>query len=59
MRGVVEARAAAEHAALNTPLARALRDQCPVCPGDLDTGFECNECGFDAWSLVEGHLNGK
>ncbi len=23
-------------------------DQCPECGGDLDTGWECNDCGFDA-----------
>jgi hypothetical protein len=27
---------------------RVARDQCPVCPGELDTGWECNDCGFDA-----------
>lgn len=24
------------------------RDQCPECGGSLDTGWECNKCGFDA-----------
>jgi hypothetical protein len=24
------------------------RDRCPECGGELDTGCECNECGFDA-----------
>lgn len=23
-------------------------DVCPECGGELDTGWECNECGFDA-----------
>jgi Zn ribbon nucleic-acid-binding protein len=23
-------------------------DQCPECGGELDTGWECNDCGFDA-----------
>ena len=23
-------------------------DCCPECGGELDTGFECNRCGFDA-----------
>lgn len=23
-------------------------DRCPECGGELDTGFECNDCGFDA-----------
>lgn len=28
-------------------------DQCPKCLGELDTGWECNNCGFDAKALVE------
>lgn len=24
------------------------RDICPECGGELDTGWECNDCGFDA-----------
>ena len=27
---------------------RVADDKCPVCPGELDTGWECNSCGFDA-----------
>jgi hypothetical protein len=27
---------------------RITDDLCPVCPGELDTGWECNSCGFDA-----------
>lgn len=23
-------------------------DICPECGGDLDTGWECNDCGYDA-----------
>jgi hypothetical protein len=23
-------------------------DRCPNCLGNLDTGYECNDCGFDA-----------
>lgn len=23
-------------------------DACPECGGELDTGMECNDCGFDA-----------
>ena len=23
-------------------------DTCPECFGELDTGWECNSCGFDA-----------
>lgn len=22
-------------------------DTCPECGGELDTGWECNDCGFD------------
>lgn len=25
----------------------------PECGGELDTGWECNSCGFDAFSLVQ------
>jgi len=24
------------------------QDICPQCGGELDTGWECNDCGFDA-----------
>lgn len=24
-------------------------DICPECGGELDVGFECNDCGFDAF----------
>jgi hypothetical protein len=24
-----------------------LEDICPLCQGELDTGFECNDCGAD------------
>lgn len=24
------------------------REGCPECGGELDTGWECNDCGFDA-----------
>jgi hypothetical protein len=23
-------------------------DMCPKCGGELDTGWECNKCGYDA-----------
>ena len=23
-------------------------DRCPECGGELDTGWECNSCGYDA-----------
>lgn len=26
----------------------ARRDICPQCGGELDTGWECNDCGYDA-----------
>lgn len=26
----------------------ARRDICPECGGCLDTGWECNDCGYDA-----------
>lgn len=26
----------------------ARRDICPECRGSLDTGWECNDCGYDA-----------
>jgi hypothetical protein len=27
---------------------RIWQDLCPECGGELDTGWECNDCGFDA-----------
>jgi hypothetical protein len=30
----------------------ALEDYCPDCGGQLDTGWECNSCQFDARPLV-------
>ncbi len=30
----------------------ARKDSCPECGGELDTGWECNDCGFDARNLV-------
>ncbi len=32
--------------------ALALQDVCPRCQGELDTGWECNDCGFDAYPLI-------
>jgi hypothetical protein len=29
------------------------RLKCPKCNGELDTGFECTECGHDAMPDVE------
>ncbi len=30
----------------------ARRDICPECGGALDTGWECNMCGYDARDLA-------
>lgn len=27
-------------------------DICPMCGGELDTSWECNDCGFDAIGIV-------
>jgi hypothetical protein len=24
------------------------QDKCPKCRGELDVGWECNDCGYDA-----------
>lgn len=37
---------AAKSPALRRALAR--QDICPECRGALDTGWECNDCGYDA-----------
>lgn len=29
-----------------------LRDKCAKCDGELDTGFECNKCGWDGSPFV-------
>jgi len=29
------------------------RDECPKCGGELDTGWECNDCGFDAKPILD------
>jgi hypothetical protein len=41
---------------VNIPLSRALAEEgwCPRCLGELDTGYECNDCGYDAYGLVLG-----
>lgn len=46
--------------ATNATVRRELvkQDRCPECGGELDTGWECNRCGFDArpevhWSPVD------
>ena len=30
-----------------------LEDRCPLCLGELDTGWECNSCGYDAMPLAD------
>lgn len=35
-----------------TPAELVAKDICPRCLGPLDTGWECNNCGFDAMRLV-------
>lgn len=34
-------------------------DRCPNCLGELDTGYECNSCGFDAapWLKASTAIN--
>jgi tRNA(Ile2) C34 agmatinyltransferase TiaS len=34
----------------------AKNDICPECRGELDTGWECNSCGYDAMSLVTSEI---
>lgn len=28
------------------------KDKCPRCRGPLDTGWECNDCGYDAMPIA-------
>lgn len=45
---------------MNKPRERKLKsvntlvadDKCPKCGGELDTGWECNDCGFDAMPIA-------
>lgn len=30
-----------------------LEDKCPMCLGELDTGWECNDCDYDAKPLAD------
>jgi hypothetical protein len=41
-----------------TPLEIAIVDDdlCPRCLGELDTGWECNECGFNAYGIYTAIL---
>jgi len=29
-----------------------VEEKCPECGGELDTGWECVDCGFDAMSIA-------
>jgi hypothetical protein len=29
------------------------QDKCPMCLGNLDTGWECNSCEYDAKPLAD------
>lgn len=29
------------------------KDKCPRCRGQLDTGWECNDCGYDAMPIAQ------
>ena len=31
----------------------AKENTCPICLGELDTGWECNDCGYDAIGEIE------
>lgn len=35
--------------------AKVKEDVCPKCGGALDTGWECNDCGYDAMWAVSQH----
>lgn len=35
-----------------TDILTVLADKCPSCGGQLDTGFECNNCTFDGMPLI-------
>ena len=31
------------------------KHRCPRCRGDLDTGWECTDCGYDAMPIANEH----
>jgi len=35
----------------------AKKDMCPECGGDLDTGWECGKCGYDAMAEAQAVTN--
>lgn len=37
---------------LAADIAKAEDDICPKCGGNLDTGWECTKCGYDARPLI-------
>lgn len=37
---------------LASDIEKARQDICPKCGGELDTGWECNDCGCDARPLI-------
>ena len=39
--------------------ARIANDKCPECNGSLDTGWECNDCGFDAFDDLDDYRNSQ
>jgi hypothetical protein len=43
---------------LPNPLAGPLvaEDYCPMCLGELDTGWECNDCGYDAIEIARRQM---
>lgn len=46
---------AVEEWPVQSPLVRrqlVRHDICPECSGDLDTGWECNRCGYDAMPIA-------
>lgn len=49
-----KARSLAREADRSIVRQRVVNDQCPQCSGELDIGYECNDCGFDAIKLVRG-----
>jgi len=35
-------------------IAKVLNQEiCPLCDGELDTGWECGDCNFDALPIVQ------
>ena len=54
----------AERQRIDSLTPRALKillknDLCPICLHDLDIGWECNSCEFDAMPLVQSVLGSE